>query len=142
MRSERIRRIGNWSNAFSCEVLALICRISFVGYGVLGDYAMWRLKIEQYFQIQDYALWDIIENGNSFNPVARTTTNADGTSTSTIPGLVTTEEKAQKKNDVKARNMLLMALLNEHQLTFNQYKDAKTLFASIQTKFGGNDATK
>ncbi|GJV07051.1 Orf y [Tanacetum coccineum] len=30
-----IRRIGNWSNAFSCEVLALIRRISFVGYGVL-----------------------------------------------------------------------------------------------------------
>ncbi|GJS62258.1 hypothetical protein Tco_0657042 [Tanacetum coccineum] len=66
-----------------------------------GEYEMWRLRIEQYFQIQDYALWDIIENGNSFNPVARTTTNADGTSTSTIPGPVTTEEKTQKKNDVK-----------------------------------------
>ncbi|GKF65653.1 hypothetical protein Tco_0192170, partial [Tanacetum coccineum] len=26
--------------------------------------------------------------------------------------------------------------------TFNQYKDAKTLFAAIQTCFGGNDATK
>ncbi|GJR63408.1 ribonuclease H-like domain-containing protein [Tanacetum coccineum] len=38
--------------------------------------------------------------------------------------------------------MLLMALPNEHQLTFNQYKDAKTLFAAIQTRFGGNDATK
>ncbi|GKA79166.1 putative ribonuclease H-like domain-containing protein [Tanacetum coccineum] len=107
-----------------------------------GEYEMWRLRIEQYFQIQDYALWDIIENGNSFNPVARTTTNADGTSTSTIPGPVTTEEKTQKKNDVKARSMLLMALPNEHQLTFNQYKDAKTLFAAIQTRFGGNDATK
>ncbi|GJZ71708.1 hypothetical protein Tco_0635559 [Tanacetum coccineum] len=97
---------------------------------------------EQYFQIQDYALWDIIENGNSFNLVARTTTNADGTSTSTIPSPVTTEEKVQKKNDVKSRSMLLMALLNEHQLTFNQYKDAKTLFEAIQTRFGGNDATK
>ncbi|GJS89648.1 ribonuclease H-like domain-containing protein [Tanacetum coccineum] len=38
--------------------------------------------------------------------------------------------------------MLLMALPNEHLLTFNQYKDAKTLFATIQTRFGGNDATK
>ncbi|GJS02912.1 hypothetical protein Tco_0319420 [Tanacetum coccineum] len=66
---------------------------------------MWRLKIEQYFQIQDYALWDIIENGNSFNPLARTTTNADGTSTLTIPGPVTIEEKVQKKNDVKARSI-------------------------------------
>ncbi|GJT24882.1 retrovirus-related pol polyprotein from transposon TNT 1-94 [Tanacetum coccineum] len=107
-----------------------------------GEYEMWRLRIEQYLQIQDYALWDIIENGNSFNPVARTTTNTDGTSTSTIPGPVTTEEKTQKKNDVKARSMLLMALPNEHQLTFNQYKDAKTLFATIQTRFGGNDNTK
>ncbi|GJT36181.1 ribonuclease H-like domain-containing protein [Tanacetum coccineum] len=43
------------------------------------------------------------ENGNSFNPIARTTANADGTSTLTIPGPVTTEEKTQKKNDVKAR---------------------------------------
>ncbi|GKB06163.1 hypothetical protein Tco_0834396 [Tanacetum coccineum] len=86
--------------------------------------------------------WDIIENGNSFNHVVRTTTNADGTPTSTIPGPVTTEEKAQKKNDLKAESVLLMALPNEHQLTFNQYKDAKTLFAAIQTRFGGNDATK
>nr|GEX49323.1 ribonuclease H-like domain-containing protein [Tanacetum cinerariifolium] len=82
------------------------------------------------------------ENGNSFKPVPRTTANEDGTSTSTIPGPVTTKEKAQKKNDVKAKSMLLMALPNEHLLTFSQYKDAKTLFEAIQEKFGGNDATK
>ncbi|GJY32172.1 hypothetical protein Tco_0415667 [Tanacetum coccineum] len=63
-----------------------------------GEYEMWRLRIEQYFQVQDYALWDVIEK-----PTARTTTNADGTSTSMISGPVTTEEKAQKKNDVKAK---------------------------------------
>ncbi|GJR55979.1 ribonuclease H-like domain-containing protein [Tanacetum coccineum] len=107
-----------------------------------GEYDMWRLRIEQYFQVQDYALWDVIENGNSFKPAAQTTTNADGTSTSLIPGPVTTEEKVQKKNDVKARSMLLMALPNEHLMTFNQYKDAKTLFAAIQTRFVGNKATK
>nr|GEU96345.1 reverse transcriptase domain-containing protein [Tanacetum cinerariifolium] len=91
---------------------------------------------------QDYALWDVIKNVNSFKPVPQTTANADGTSTSTIPCPVTTEEKAQKKNDVKAKSMLLMALPNEHLLTFNQYKDAKTLFEAIQARFGGNDATK
>ncbi|GJZ20177.1 hypothetical protein Tco_0556767 [Tanacetum coccineum] len=101
-----------------------------------------RLRIEQYFQVQDYALWDVIENRNSFKPATKTTTNADGTSTTLIPGPVTTEEKVQKKNDVKARSMLLMALPNEHLMTFNQYKDAKTLFAAIQTRFGGNEATK
>nr|GEU81046.1 ribonuclease H-like domain-containing protein [Tanacetum cinerariifolium] len=85
---------------------------------------------------------DVIEYGNSFKLVHRTTANADGTSTLTIPGLVTAEEKDQKKNDVKARSMLLMALPNEHLLTFGQYKDAKTLFEAIQARFGGNDATK
>nr|GEW43074.1 hypothetical protein [Tanacetum cinerariifolium] len=107
-----------------------------------SEYDMWRLRIEQYFQVQDYALWDVIENGNSFIPTAQTITNADGTSTTLIPSLVTTKEKVQKKNDVKARSMLLMALPNEHLMTFNQYKDAKTLFGAIQTRFGGNKAIK
>nr|GEU45251.1 hypothetical protein [Tanacetum cinerariifolium] len=52
-----------------------------------------------------------------------------------ISGPVTAEEKAQKKNDVKSRSMLLMALPNEHLLTFSQYKDAKTLFETIQARF-------
>ncbi|GJS29742.1 ribonuclease H-like domain-containing protein [Tanacetum coccineum] len=82
------------------------------------------------------------ENGNSFKLAAQTTTNADGSSTTLVPGLVTTEENAQKKNYVKARSILLMALPNEHLMTFNQYKDARTLFAAIQTRFGGNEATK
>nr|GEV92376.1 hypothetical protein [Tanacetum cinerariifolium] len=107
-----------------------------------GEYDMWRLRIEKYFQVQDYALCDVIENGNSFIPTAQTTTNADGTSTSLIPSPATTEEKVQKKNDVKARSMLLMELPNEHLMTFNQYKDAKTLFAAIQIRFGGKEATK
>ncbi|GKB98233.1 hypothetical protein Tco_0984370 [Tanacetum coccineum] len=85
---------------------------------------------------------DVIENGNSFKPVAKTTTNVDGTSTTLIPCPITTEEKVQKKNDMKAKSMLLMALPNEHLMTFNQYKDAKTLFTAIQTRFGGNEAIK
>nr|GFB07291.1 hypothetical protein [Tanacetum cinerariifolium] len=73
---------------------------------------------------------------------AETITHDAGTSTTLIPGPVTIEEKAKKKNDVKARSMLLMALPNEHLMTFNQYKDAKTLFAAIETRFGVNEATK
>ncbi|GJT01363.1 putative ribonuclease H-like domain-containing protein [Tanacetum coccineum] len=97
-----------------------------------GKYDMWRLRIEQYFQVQDYALWDVIDNGNSFKPTAQTT-NTDGTLTTLIPGLVTTEENVQKKNDVKERSMLLMALPNEHLMTFNQYKDAKTFAPSTES---------
>ncbi|GJU86897.1 hypothetical protein Tco_1294443 [Tanacetum coccineum] len=54
----------------------------------------------------------------------------------------TTEEKICKKNDVKARSLLLMALPNKHQLTFNQYVDAQSMFAAIKARFGGNEATK
>ncbi|GJR09680.1 putative ribonuclease H-like domain-containing protein [Tanacetum coccineum] len=52
------------------------------------------------------------------------------------------EAKTNTKNDVKARGLLLMALPNEHQLTFSQYPDAKSMFAAIETRFGGNTATK
>nr|GEX94953.1 ribonuclease H-like domain-containing protein [Tanacetum cinerariifolium] len=67
--------------------------------------------------------------------VFETTTDDAGTPTTLIPGHVTIEKKAKKKNDVKARSMLLMALPNEHLTTFNQYKYAKTLFAAIETRF-------
>nr|GEV39169.1 hypothetical protein [Tanacetum cinerariifolium] len=39
--SKGIRRIGNWSNAFSCEVQALIRRIFIVGYDVLTSILEW-----------------------------------------------------------------------------------------------------
>ncbi|GJY23163.1 hypothetical protein Tco_0396821 [Tanacetum coccineum] len=48
----------------------------------------------------------------------------------------TAKEKTNKKNDVKARGLLLMALPNEHQLTLSQYQDAKSMFAAIKTRFG------
>ncbi|GJT02205.1 hypothetical protein Tco_0823374 [Tanacetum coccineum] len=93
--------------------------------------------------IQDYALWEVIENGNSWVPIPVTTPPESGTSTTTkmtVPATI--EEKTCKKNDVKARSLLLMALPNEHQLTFDQYVDAQSMFAAIKARFGGNEATK
>ncbi|GJW97346.1 reverse transcriptase domain-containing protein [Tanacetum coccineum] len=37
------------------------------------EYEMWEIRIKQYFQIQDYALWEVIENGNSWVPIPVTT---------------------------------------------------------------------
>ncbi|GJX11457.1 ribonuclease H-like domain-containing protein [Tanacetum coccineum] len=54
----------------------------------------------------------------------------------------TAEEKMAKKNDVKAISLLLMALPNEHQLTFDQYVDAQSMFAAIKARFGGNEAIR
>nr|GEY16191.1 hypothetical protein [Tanacetum cinerariifolium] len=67
--------------------------------------------------------------------VAETTTDDAGTLTTLIPGPVTIKENAKKKYYVKEKSMLLMALPNEHLMTFNQYKDAKTLFTAIETRF-------
>ncbi|GJT85667.1 hypothetical protein Tco_1067384 [Tanacetum coccineum] len=82
-----------------------------------------------------------LENGNSwvFVPV---TSQENGTFVTKMSVPITAEEKTNKKNDVKARSLLLMALPNEHQLTFSQYDDAQSMFTAIKTRFGGNEATK
>ncbi|GJW56864.1 ribonuclease H-like domain-containing protein [Tanacetum coccineum] len=50
----------------------------------------------------------------------------------TIIAPATAEEKAQRRLEWKARNTLLMAILNEHQLKFNSIKDAKSLLQAVK----------
>ncbi|GJZ91414.1 putative ribonuclease H-like domain-containing protein [Tanacetum coccineum] len=57
-----------------------------------------------------------------------------GTSVTKMSVPVTAKEKTNKKNDVKARSLLLMALPNEHQLTFSQYTDAKTMLQKLVSR--------
>ncbi|GJW21293.1 putative ribonuclease H-like domain-containing protein [Tanacetum coccineum] len=92
----------------------------------LGEYEMWVIRIKQYFQVQDYALWEVIENGNSWVSVPQTA-QENGTSVTKMSVPVTAEEKTNKKNDVKARSLLLMALPNEHQLTFSPKDDLEKI---------------
>nr|GEV25171.1 putative ribonuclease H-like domain-containing protein [Tanacetum cinerariifolium] len=54
----------------------------------------------------------------------------------------TVEQKLARKNELKARGTLLMALPDKHQLKFNSHKDAKTLMEAIEKRFGGNTETK
>ncbi|GKD52969.1 putative ribonuclease H-like domain-containing protein [Tanacetum coccineum] len=100
----------------------------------LGEYEMWVIRIKKYFQVQDYAVWEVIKNANSWVSIPQTA-QENGTSVIKMSVPVTAEEKTNKKNDVKARSLLLMALPNEHQLTFSQYTDAKIMFAAIKTRF-------
>nr|GEV26742.1 hypothetical protein [Tanacetum cinerariifolium] len=55
---------------------------------------------------------------------------------------VTTEDMQKRRNDVKERTTLLLALPDEHQLRFSKYKTAQELWAAILKTFGGNEATK
>nr|GEZ06024.1 hypothetical protein [Tanacetum cinerariifolium] len=48
----------------------------------------------------------------------------------------------KRRNDVKARTTLLLALPNEHQLRFIKYETAQELWGAILKTFGGNKATK
>ncbi|GJU71089.1 ribonuclease H-like domain-containing protein [Tanacetum coccineum] len=84
----------------------------------------------------DNALWEVIENGATLPK----TTTMEGVVT--VMPLTTTEEKAQRRLEAKARSTLLMGIPNEHQLKFNSIKDAKKLLEAIKKRFGGNAATK
>ncbi|GJY93525.1 hypothetical protein Tco_0509307 [Tanacetum coccineum] len=102
----------------------------------LGEFELWQMRIEQYFLMTDYALWEVILNGESPLP----TRTVDGVETSIPP--TTAEHKLARKNKLKARGTLLMTLPNEHQLKFNTYKSAKTLMEDIEKRFGGNKESK
>ncbi|GJW07514.1 ribonuclease H-like domain-containing protein [Tanacetum coccineum] len=101
-----------------------------------GEFELWKMRIEQYFLMTDYALSEVMLNGDSPLP----TRTIDGFETSVPP--TTAEQKLARKNELKARGNLLMALPNEHQLKFNIYKSAKTLMEAIEKRFGGNKESK
>ncbi|GKA42423.1 ribonuclease H-like domain-containing protein [Tanacetum coccineum] len=91
-----------------------------------GEYELWRMRMEQYIQMIDYSLWEVIENGNA-PPITK---NVEGVETIIAPA--TDEEKAQRRLKLKARSTLLMGIPNEHQLKFNSIKDAKSLLQAIE----------
>nr|GEY57061.1 hypothetical protein [Tanacetum cinerariifolium] len=66
-----------------------------------NEFDMWKMRIEQYFFMTYYSLW---------------------------------EQRLAKKNKLKARGTLLMALPDKHQLKFNIRKDAKTLMEAIKKR--------
>nr|GEX83760.1 hypothetical protein [Tanacetum cinerariifolium] len=96
-----------------------------------GEYELWRMRMEQYIQRIDYSLWDVIKNGDA--PLI--TQVVEGVETIIAP--VTAKEKTQRRLGLKARNTLLMGILNEHQLNFNSIKDAKSLLQAIEKSLEG-----
>nr|GFC57344.1 hypothetical protein [Tanacetum cinerariifolium] len=89
------------------------------------------MRIVQYFLMTDYSLWEVILNGDSPVP----TLIVKGVVQPVAP--TTVEQKLARKNEMKARGTLLMALPDKHQLKFNSHKDAKTLMEAIEKHFGG-----
>nr|GEV14462.1 hypothetical protein [Tanacetum cinerariifolium] len=86
-----------------------------------GEFEIWRMRIEQYIQMVDYALWEVIENG-----VTLPKTQVVEGFTTMMP-ITSVEDNAQRRLEVKARSTSMMGIPNEHQLKFNSIKDAKQL---------------
>nr|GEU32827.1 integrase, catalytic region, zinc finger, CCHC-type, peptidase aspartic, catalytic [Tanacetum cinerariifolium] len=89
---------------------------------------LWKMRIEQYFLVIDYSLWEVILNGDSSAP----TRVIDGVLQSVAP--TNAKKRLARKNELKARGTLLMALLDKHQLKFNTHKDTKTLIDAIEKR--------
>ncbi|GKB55945.1 hypothetical protein Tco_0912131 [Tanacetum coccineum] len=100
-----------------------------------GDYDLWLMRIEQYFLMTDYSLWEVIKNGNKVpkRTIGETKQEYEPT---------TVEEKLGSRNEMKARGTLLMSLPNKDQLKFHSYKDAKLLMEAIEKRYGGNKESK
>nr|GFC32622.1 hypothetical protein [Tanacetum cinerariifolium] len=85
-----------------------------------GKFEQWKFKIQQYLQHEHYALWEVIEFGDSYEApgnVATTGTTSDGTGKKKGRTVTLTADDMQKrKNDVKARTTLLLSLPDEYQL--------------------------
>nr|GEV28370.1 putative reverse transcriptase, RNA-dependent DNA polymerase [Tanacetum cinerariifolium] len=62
-----------------------------------NEFELWKMRIKQYFLMTDYALWEVILNGDS-PPLTR---SIDGVETPYPP--TTIKEKLVRKNELKAR---------------------------------------
>nr|GEY64573.1 ribonuclease H-like domain-containing protein [Tanacetum cinerariifolium] len=101
-----------------------------------NEFDLWKIRIEHYFLMTDYSLWEVILNGDSPIP----TRVIEGVLQPIAP--TTAEQRLARKNELKARGTLLMALPDKHQLKFNIHKDAKTLMEAIEKRFSRNKETK
>ncbi|GJY61622.1 hypothetical protein Tco_0462279 [Tanacetum coccineum] len=83
----------------------------------------------------DYSLWEVIKNENKVLKRMVGTVEQEYEPTSV-------EEKQERRNEMKARETLLMALQNKDHLKFHTYQDAKLLMEAIEKRFGGNKESK
>ncbi|GJT82542.1 putative ribonuclease H-like domain-containing protein [Tanacetum coccineum] len=91
------------------------------------------MRMEQYLTDTDYALWEVIVNGY-----------APGIPSASAEGPIppkTTKQKLVRKNELKAKSTLLLAIPDEHLLKFHGIKDAKTLWEAIKARSEGLDKT-
>nr|GEW49072.1 hypothetical protein [Tanacetum cinerariifolium] len=108
-----------------------------------GKFEQWKFRIQQYLHNKHYALWEVIEFGDSYvAPQEESGTSPASESSAKKKGrtvAITTEDMQKRRNDVKARTTLLLALPDEHQLRFSKYETAQELWGAILKTFQGSE---
>nr|GEY74120.1 uncharacterized mitochondrial protein AtMg00810-like [Tanacetum cinerariifolium] len=81
------------------------------------------MRMEQYLTHIDHALWEVIMNGDAPEAIASVSSGAEAA----IPPKIT-KQKIARRNKLKSKSTLLLAIPDEHLLKFHGIKDAKTLW--------------
>ncbi|GJR85081.1 hypothetical protein Tco_0209092 [Tanacetum coccineum] len=102
-----------------------------------GEYTLWSMRMERFLTNTYYSLWQVILNGDG--PI-QVTTDEKGVETEVPPK--TAQALLQRQRERKAKSILLLAIPDEYQLRFHGIKDAKSLWAAIKSRFGGNVESK
>ncbi|GJX56879.1 reverse transcriptase domain-containing protein [Tanacetum coccineum] len=93
------------------------------------------MRMEQYLTHTDYAIWEVIVNGDA-PAIASASAGTEGP----IPPK-TAEQKLARKNELKAKSTLLLAIPDEHLLMFHGIKDSKTFWEATKARSEGLDKT-
>ncbi|GJS55484.1 putative ribonuclease H-like domain-containing protein [Tanacetum coccineum] len=101
-----------------------------------GEYDIWSMRMRHYICHTDHNLWDVIVNGDLEEEFAST----GETSAPLAPK--TTKQLAAKRNQERVKSILLLAIPDEYLLMFHNVPDAKSLWAVIKARFGGNEESK
>ncbi|GJS63908.1 hypothetical protein Tco_0678472 [Tanacetum coccineum] len=104
-----------------------------------GKYDIWSMRMRQYICHTDHNLWDIIVNGDLEEEVALI---GEQSSPPDPPAPKTTKQLTARRNQERVKSILLLAILDEYLLKFYNVPDAKSLWATIKSKFGGNEESK
>nr|GEX50958.1 hypothetical protein [Tanacetum cinerariifolium] len=89
-----------------------------------GKFEQWKFRIQQYLQNEHYALWEVIEFGDSYKAppeeIGKGPTSESSVKKKGRIVAITTKDMQKRRNDVKARTTLLLALPDEHQLRYSK----------------------
>ncbi|GJX09842.1 hypothetical protein Tco_0199701 [Tanacetum coccineum] len=102
-----------------------------------GEYDIWSMRMRQYIYHTDHNLWDVIVNGDLEEEPAPTTGE-----TFAPPAPKTAKQLAARRNQERVKSILLLAIPDEYLLKFHNVTNAKSLWESIKSRFGGNVESK